>query len=62
MLAEETLMAATANRHFFASQLGALYLLEAIIGLMVAKSGDSIQGNLEKTELFSRQNGEYIER
>ena len=42
------LIAATANRHFFASQLGALYLLESIIGLMVAKSGDSIQSNLEK--------------
>ena len=61
-LADETLIAATANQHFFASQLGALYLLEAIIGLMVAKSGDSIQANLEKSELFSRQNGEYIER
>ena len=61
-LAVETLVAATMNRHFFASQLGALYLLEAIIGLMVAKSGDSIQANLEKTELFSRQTGEYIER
>ena len=61
-LADEVLIAATANRHFFASQLGALYLLESIIGLMVAKSGDSIQSNLEKTELFSRHTGEYIER
>ena len=62
MLADETLLAATANQHFFASQLGALYLLEAIIGLMVAKSGDSIQANLHKTELFSTRNGEYAER
>ena len=61
-LADEVLIAATANRHFFASQLCALYLLETIIGLMVAKSGDSIQANLEKSELFSTQNGEYIER
>ncbi len=61
-LADETLLAATSNRHFFASQLGALYLLEAMIGLMVAKSGDSIQANLRRTELFSRQNGEYVER
>ena len=61
-LACEVLIAATANRHFFASQLGALYLLESIIGLMVAKSGESIQSNLEKTELFSRHTGEYIER
>ena len=61
-LADEILVAATVNRHFFASQLGALYLLESIIGLMVAKSGDSIQSNLEKTELFSRNTGEYIER
>ena len=61
-LADDVLIAATANRHFFASQLGALYLLESIIGLMVAKSGDSIQSNLEKTELFSRHTGEYIER
>jgi DNA-binding MurR/RpiR family transcriptional regulator len=37
-MADEVLIAATANRHFFASQLGALYLLESIIGLMVAKS------------------------
>ena len=61
-LADETLLAATANQHFFASQLGALYLLEAIIGLMVAKSGDSIQANLQRTELFSRQYGEYTVR
>lgn len=61
-LADDVLLAATANRHFFASQLGVLYLLEVIIGLMVAKSGDSIQSNLEKTELFSTQTGEYIER
>jgi len=61
-LADEVLIAATANQHFFASQLGALYLLEAVIGLMVAKSGDSIQANLEISELFSTQNGEYIER
>jgi len=61
-LADETLLAATANQHFFASQLGALYLLETIIGLMVAKSGDSIQANLQKTELFSRHHGEYAER
>ena len=61
-LADETLIAATANQHFFASQLGALYLLEALIGLMVAKSGDTVQANLQKTELFSSQHGEYDER
>lgn len=61
-LADQTLLAATANRHFFASQLGALYLLEALIGLMVAKSGDCIQANLERTELFSSRNGEYVGR
>lgn len=61
-LADETLLAATANQHFFASQLGALYLLEALIGLMVAKSGDTIQANLKRTELFSRLHGEYDER
>ena len=61
-LADETLLAATANQHFFASQLGALYLFETIIGLMVAKSGTGIQGNLRKSESFSRQHGEYVER
>jgi len=61
-LAHETLLAATANRHFFASQLGALYLFETIIGLMVAKSADGIQANLQEAESFSRQNGEYVER
>ena len=61
-LADEALLAATANQHFFASQLGALYLLEALIGLMVAKSGDTIQANLKRTELFSRLHGEYDER
>ncbi|MGC6454458.1 MAG: MurR/RpiR family transcriptional regulator [Candidatus Puniceispirillaceae bacterium] len=61
-ISDETLLAATANQHFFASQIGALYLLEAIIGLMVAKSGETIQANLQKTELFSRLQGEYTER
>jgi DNA-binding MurR/RpiR family transcriptional regulator len=61
-LADETLVAATANQHFFASQLGALYLLEVILGLMVAKSGDSVQSNLRTSELFSAMHGEYLER
>ena len=61
-LADETLVAATANQHFFASQLGALYLLEVILGLMVAKSGDSVQSNLRTAELFSAMHGEYLER
>ena len=62
LLADEVLISSTANRHFFPSQLGALYLLEAIIGLMAAKSGNSIESNLEKTELFLRQAGEYAKR
>ena len=61
-LADHILLAATANQHFFASQLGALYLLEALIGLLVAKSGDRIQANLQETELFSSHHGEYAER
>ena len=61
-VAHETLIAATSNQHFFASQLGALYLLETIIGLMVAKSGDSAQSNLKESELFSTRNGEYLGR
>jgi DNA-binding MurR/RpiR family transcriptional regulator len=61
-LADETLVAATANQHFFASQLGALYLLEVILGLMVAKSGNSVQSNLRNSELFSAMHGEYLER
>ena len=62
LLADETLVAATANQHFFASQLGAMYIFETLIGLMVAKSEDDIQANLHKTELFSRHHGEYAER
>ncbi len=61
MLADEVLLAATANQHFFPSQLGALYLLETIIGLMVAKSGNTVQDNLQKIESFSIQYGEYDE-
>ncbi len=57
--AHELILVATANQHFFASQLGVLYVLEAIIGLMVAKSDDTIQSNLQKSELFSRNNGDY---
>ena len=61
MLADEVLLGATANQHFFPSQLGALYLFETIIGLMVAKSGNTVQDNLRKIESFSINHGEYHE-
>ena len=61
MLADEVLLGATANQHFFPSQLGALYLFETIIGLMVAKSGNTVQDNLRKIESFSINHGEYDE-
>ena len=60
-LANETLIVATSNQHFFASQLSALYLFETLIGLMVAKAEANIQTNIEKSEEFSRRHGEYIE-
>ena len=60
--ADDILVAATANQHFFASQLGTMYLIEVILGLMVAKSGGNVQSNLAKTELFSTETGEYLKR
>ena len=59
--ADELIFVATANQQFFASQLGALYILESIIGLMVAKSVDSIQSKVQKPEFFSRNHGDYYE-
>jgi DNA-binding MurR/RpiR family transcriptional regulator len=61
-LADESLFAATANQHFFASQLGMLYIIEVVLGLMVANSGDNVQSNLRNAELFSAEYGEYLER
>ena len=60
--ADDILVAATANQHFFASQLGTMYLIEVILGLMVAKSGVNVQSNLAQTELFSTESGEYLKR
>lgn len=60
--ADDLLVAATANQHFFASQLGTMYLIEVILGLMVAKSASNVQSNLRQSELFSTEVGEYLKR
>ncbi len=59
MMADEILLATTEHQHFFPSQLGVLYLLEMIIGLIVAKSSNTVQDNLRKIESFSVHHGEY---
>ncbi|MGC6484553.1 MAG: MurR/RpiR family transcriptional regulator [Candidatus Puniceispirillales bacterium] len=57
--ADTAVVAETAAPHFFASQVSMIYLVETLLGLMVAKSPNPIQDVLHITELFSEQIGEY---
>lgn len=59
-MADKAIIAETSAPHFFASQISTLYLIETLLGLMVAKGQTSIQDNLHSSELFSDRIGEYI--
>ena len=58
-MADTSIIAETGAPHFFASQISTVYLIETVLGLMVAKAASSVQDNLHITELFSEQIGEY---